>query len=154
VLTGAAAALASLGLLVAVTSLITRRYDRRKLRQKALQSASVSSGGILLQRDDDPAAAAHTGTGSAASFAASQPEVAGEIEVRLEPEPEVHRRSPRRNRKPNRKCGVVRVVGTGSETGTGTGSASSFAEEVPTETEARLEPEPEVQHRSLRRNRK
>jgi len=70
VLTGAAAAVASLGLLVAVSTLVTRRYDRRKLRQAALQSTSVSSGGILLQRDDDLTAPA-TGTGSVTSFAAS-----------------------------------------------------------------------------------
>lgn len=71
VLTGAAAAVASLGLLVAVSTVITRRYDRRKLRQAALQSTSVSSGGILLQRDDDLAPPAGTGTGSVTSFAAS-----------------------------------------------------------------------------------
>ena len=71
VLTGAAAAVASLGLLVAVSTVLTRRYDRRKLRQAALQSTSISSGGILLQRDDDLAAAAANGTGSVTSFAAS-----------------------------------------------------------------------------------
>jgi len=68
VLTGAAAAAASLGLLVAVSTILTRRYDRRKLRQAALQSTSVSSGGILLQRDDDLTA---NGNGSVTSFAAS-----------------------------------------------------------------------------------
>jgi len=68
VLTGAAAAAASLGLLVAIATFITRRYDRRKLRQAALQSTSFSSGGILLQRDDDLTA---TGNGSMTSFAAS-----------------------------------------------------------------------------------
>jgi len=70
VLTGAAAGLASLGLLVVVASVVTRRYDRRKLRQTALHSAaSVSSAGILL----DSAAAAQTGNGSSvtSSFAAS-----------------------------------------------------------------------------------
>jgi len=69
VVTGAAAAATSLGLLVAVVTFITRRYDRRKLRQAALHSTSVSSGGILLQREDDLAVA--NGTGSVTSFAAS-----------------------------------------------------------------------------------
>jgi len=74
VMTGAAAALLSLGLLVLVSTAITRRYDRRKLQQASLHSASVSSGSILLQRSDDPATTAatvQTGNGSVTSFAAS-----------------------------------------------------------------------------------
>jgi len=81
VLIGAAAGLASLGLLVTLSTLVTRRYDRRKLRQAALQSVSVSSGGILLQRDDEPTA---TGTGSAATSAAAAASVTFENRAALE----------------------------------------------------------------------
>jgi len=70
VLIGAVAAATSLGLLFSVATFITRRYDRRKLRQAALQSTSISSGGILLQRDDVDLTAA-TGNGSLTSFAMS-----------------------------------------------------------------------------------
>jgi len=63
VLIGASVAIASLGLLLAVSSIVTRRYDRRKLRQAALHSVSVSSGGVLIQRDDD----LPTGNGNATS---------------------------------------------------------------------------------------
>jgi len=52
VLAGALAAVASLGLLVTVSTLITRRYDRRKLRQAAaLHSSSVSSAVYGEQRE-------------------------------------------------------------------------------------------------------
>lgn len=71
-LAGVAAAVASLGLLVTVSTVVTRRYDRRKLRQAALHSSSVSSAGILLQRDDEPTLfpPPANGTGSVTSFTA------------------------------------------------------------------------------------